>query len=105
MSNVDVDRARIAVARVAPELLEQHVPAEHLSRPRHNRAEDLELDVGELDRLTVDLDRPASKTDYEAVRRDPLGVEVDSRRHRRAAEQCAHAAAKLPDRERLGDVV
>src|SRR5881394_2673223 len=45
MADVHVDRAWIAIRRVAPHALEQHVPREHPPRRSRQRAEDLELDI------------------------------------------------------------
>ncbi len=73
--DVDVDRARVAVVGALPERLEQHPAAEDAARLRRERAQELELDVGELHRLVPhDLDRPARHVDHEPVALDPLGA-------------------------------
>ena len=48
VADVDVDRARVAVGGVAPDLLEQHLARLDPARRAGERGEDLELDVGEL---------------------------------------------------------
>src|SRR5205823_13955043 len=44
--DVHVDRAGLAVGGVAPELLEQHLTAEHAARSLGDRPQDLELALG-----------------------------------------------------------
>src|SRR5688500_3936963 len=51
VADVHVDGARIAICRVPPDVLEQHLAAHHPPRPGGERGEQLELDVGQADRL------------------------------------------------------
>src|ERR1700730_18783887 len=48
VAHVDVDRARVAKVRAAPQCLEQHPPAVDAPGMRHQRPQDLELDVRQL---------------------------------------------------------
>ena len=48
VADVDVDRARLAVVRAAPDALEQLAPAEHDARVGGERAQQLELDERQL---------------------------------------------------------
>jgi hypothetical protein len=107
MTDVDVDRSRLAVVGAAPERLEQHPTAVDATRMPCERPEKLELDVGQLNRLIADFHRPSPEVDPEPVDGDHfLLVEPDALPRRgRAAEQRTHPASKLPDRERLRDVV
>ena len=78
---MDVDRPRLAVVRAAPERLEQ--PLARVDDPglRGERPQELELDVGELDRAPVDLDRAPREVD-----RDLTGVITASSRAGRGAD-------------------
>src|SRR5581483_2185962 len=106
MPDVDVDRPRVAEVGAAPERLEQHPPAADATWQRGERAEQLELDEGQLDRLAVALDDATRHVDEEPVHLDPLlGRRLEQPRRLRATEQRAHAGAELSDRERLRDVV
>src|SRR4051812_44231928 len=49
VADVDVDRPRVAVRRVAPDAGEQHVAREDPTRAAGECHEDLELDVGDRD--------------------------------------------------------
>src|SRR5205823_988181 len=49
MAHVHVDRARIAVVGAAPERLEQRLATEDAARVAGQRAQQLELDVRQLD--------------------------------------------------------
>src|SRR5918999_3452832 len=70
MANVNVDRARLAVRRVAPERLEQHLARENSPRLGRQRAQELELDVGQLHVAAVSLDEASVEIDPQAVRLD-----------------------------------
>ena len=73
---------------------------------RRERAQELELDVGQLNRLPAHLDTPAWHVDHEPVGLDPLVDLVGVRaRCLRAPQERPHARAELADRERLRDVV
>src|SRR5215213_2722108 len=105
MPDVHVDRARVAVSGVPPDALQQAAAAEHPSRRPRQRRQDLELHVRELDVLAADRDAPALEVHLHLARPDRrldvlLGVD-----QRRAPQHSLHAAAELPDRERLGYVV
>src|SRR5262249_9120870 len=56
MADVDVDRARVTVGRIAPDPCEQHVAREHATWGSCERREDLELDVGQLSLVAADAD-------------------------------------------------
>src|SRR5690349_12232143 len=101
MADVDVDGARLAVVSATPEGLEEHPPAVNAARVRGQRPQQLELDVGELDRFPAHLDRPARDVDLEAVHRDQLVPLASGARSRGAAKKRPHTAAELADREGL----
>src|SRR5215211_979318 len=105
VADVDVDRPRVAVGGIAPDLLEQRLPGHHLTGCRAERGEDLELDVGQPDLLAADGDAAAARVDLELARDDRLACRAAALEHLRAAERRLHAAAELADRERLRDVV
>src|SRR5829696_9847408 len=65
--DVDVDRPRVAVVRAAPEPLEKHLAAEDVARLSSKRPEQLELEVGELHRLPLDIDRTPAEVDCHPV--------------------------------------
>src|SRR5919204_4739130 len=68
------------------------------------RAQQLELDVRQRDRAAPHLDRAPAEVDLQPIGDDDI-ADTGGPRHRGAAQQRAHAAPKLADRERLGDVV
>src|SRR4051794_870751 len=103
--DVHVDRARVAIGRVAPHAREQHVAREHPAGAARHRAEDLELDERGLDELAAQLHRALGRIDPQAGGIDRrLGLAVAGR-HAGAPQRGLHARAELPHRERLGDVV
>src|SRR3954452_22271250 len=57
VADVDVDRAGVAVGRVAPHSRQQHVAREDAPGARRERAEDLELDERGGDDLAAEADR------------------------------------------------
>src|SRR4051794_9636348 len=65
MPDVDVDRARVAEVGGPPQRLEQHAAAVDAARVRHQRPQQLELDVGELRPLAAHLDRAARHVDQQ----------------------------------------
>src|SRR3954452_18057272 len=105
VTDVDVDRSRVAVRGVAPESLQQHRAAEDASRRAGEDREDLELDVGQLDgraahlHVTLGEVHPQLAVLERRVEVVVAGAKVG------AAEDRLHAAAELAHRERLGDVV
>src|SRR5829696_3098240 len=104
MAHVDVDRAWLAVVGTAPERLQEHLSAVDAPRMGSKRAQELELDVGQLHGPAVNFDIAPGEVDSESVRLDRLLAGV--RRGRRgAAEERSHAASELTDRKRLRDVV
>src|SRR3954454_12890511 len=72
MADVDVDRAWVAEGRVAPQAVEQHRAAEHPARVAGEDREDLELHVGEADRLFANLDGALGEVDAQVARLDRL---------------------------------
>ena len=68
------------------------------------RAEDLELDVGDADLLAAQRHHPAAEVDLQLVALDRLLLGRLAA-HPRAAQGGFDAAAELAHRERLGDVV
>ena len=60
---MDVDRARVAVRRVAPDPRQQHVAREHAARAAGERREDLELDERQLGVVAADADRALGEVD------------------------------------------
>src|SRR6186997_2537146 len=70
VADVDVDGARVAVVGVAPDVLEQGLAGEDAPRRTRERAEDLELDVGDFDLLGVEGDHAAVEVDRQLVARD-----------------------------------
>jgi hypothetical protein len=106
VAHVNVDRARVAELRGAPERLEQHPPAEDAARMRHQRAEKLELDVRELRPLPAHLDRPPRHVDEQPHSHDLLlGARSVAARRSSPPQERLHLRTELGDRERLGDVV
>src|ERR687898_2528620 len=63
--DVDVDRARIPVGGVAPDVLQQALAAEHPPGGAREHRQDLELDVGEADRLPAKLGGAPVEVDLE----------------------------------------
>src|SRR5439155_6749665 len=107
VTDVDVDRPRLAIVGASPERLEQHPPAVDAAGVRRQRPQELELDVRELHRLVPDLDGSAAQVDPQPVHRDRLltfGPDI-TRRRRGTAQERPDAAAELADREGLRDVV
>ncbi len=102
---MDVDGARLAVVRAASEPLQELAPREHDTGARRKQNEHLELDERELYRLTANVDRPAWQIDSELAPLDHLDAIAADVRRGGAAQQRPYTAAKLPDRERLRDVV
>src|SRR5947208_14974944 len=72
VADVDVDRARFAVVRTAPERLQQHPAAVDTARMCGQGPQQLELDVGQLHGLLPDLDGAPSHVDPETVEGDHL---------------------------------
>src|SRR3954451_11734121 len=67
MPDVHVDRARVAVRRVAPDAREQHVAGEDTARRARQRGEDLELDVGGRHDVAVARDGALARVDPQAA--------------------------------------
>ena len=101
---MDVDRPRLAIGVVAPQGLQQRLPAEDAPRPGRERAEELELDVRELHRRAAHLDRSAGEVEDDAVGPDDVPA-VRLAPERGPAQERPDPAAELADRERLRDVV
>ena len=104
MPHVDVDRPRLAILGAAPERLQQHLAGVDAAGVRGERPQQLELDIGELNRLVVDLDVPPAEVDPQAVDLDCLLV-LSGCGGGRASQECPDPASELPDREWLRDVV
>src|SRR6266516_2386464 len=102
VADVDVDRARIAVLGVPPDVLEQRLAAEHAAGAVGEGAEDLELDVGQLHLIAAQGHHAAAEVDRQlaAVDRTVRGQLAD---HARAPQHRLDAAAELAHREGLGD--
>src|SRR4051812_18246100 len=105
VTNVNVDRARVAVRRVAPDLLQEHLARLHAPRRAGESGQDLELDVGELHALSPRRHYPPLEVDLQVAGADGLLAAGPGTDHLRASQRRTHAASELPDRERLGDVV
>src|SRR5919199_991645 len=67
VTDVDVDRPRVAVGAVAPDAGEEHVARPHAARVRREGGEDLELDVGRLDVLAAHADAALGEVDAQLV--------------------------------------
>ena len=102
---MDVDRPRLPVVRAAPERLEQPLPRVDDTGGRGESAEELELDVGELDVPSGHAHRPPGEVDRDVPGLDRRGVAGARPRRGHAAQERPDAAPELPDRERLRDVV
>src|SRR5687768_12331279 len=102
---MNVDGPGLAVRRVAPDRLQEGLPREHPSGSRRERAQELELDVRELDGLAANRHQALRRIDTEVARIDRFGLARLEPRGGGAPEQRAHATSELPDRERLRDVV
>ena len=83
---MDVDRARLAVGRIAPHRLEQGLAAVDPAGMARERVQHLELDVRELGPLAVDRDAPVG---FERI---DVRFEID------APEASAEQIAKLVER-------
>src|SRR5262249_13392224 len=106
VADVDVDSARLPICRVSPERTEQHLSRKDAARLRSEGPEQLELDVSQLHRLSVELDGPFGGIDPQIARFDYLPVALKAiAGERRAAQQRADTAPELTNREGLGDVV
>src|SRR4249919_2439521 len=105
VADVDVDRARLAVVRPAPQSLQELAPREHDAGALREDDQHLELDERELDGLPANVDCPSGNVDPELAPLDELLPFSGEVRRRGAPEECAHAAPELADRERLRDVV
>src|SRR6185312_8654667 len=107
MADVDVDGARVAVLGVAPDVLEQRLAAEHPAGRAGERAEDLELDVGDADLLAGEGDEAAVEVDRQVRVDDRATVEAlgGGARHPRATQRRFHPTAELAHREGLRYVV
>src|SRR5439155_18868190 len=104
--DVDVDGARLAVRRVAPEGPEEHLAREDAARLGRKGPEQLELDVGQLHRLAAEIDRSLGGIEAEISRFDNLTVLLRTlARQRGAPEESTDPGAELADRARLRDVV
>src|SRR5690348_13285093 len=62
---VDVDGAGVSIGRIAPDVLEERLTREHPPGSRRESGEDLELHVGELDRLVIQRHRAPLRVDLE----------------------------------------
>src|SRR5579884_1699297 len=107
MPDVDVDRAGVAVRRVAPDTGQEHVPGEDSARCSRQRRQDLELDVGQLCLGAADPDRAFAKVDPQVAEHEGslVGRGLHRPAHLRTPERRLDPARELPKRERLGDVV
>ena len=90
VAHVDVDRPRLAVVGAAPERLQQHLAACRRGPGwAASVAQELELHVGELDRLAVALHGPPGEIDAQSVGLDRLvpavGRAGEPRARRRSA--------------------
>src|SRR3954464_7588764 len=74
MPDVDVDRPRVTVRRIAPHAREQHVAREHAPRRARERGEDLELDECRGDRVALAYDGALGRVDAQAADVDRLLV-------------------------------
>src|SRR5207244_2037785 len=99
--DVDVDRSWLAVGRIAPDRLEERPAAEDLARLGHERPEQLELDIGEIESAAVHLGLAALDIERHTSRGDRLACGRVAARRPGAAQECSHAAPELADRERL----
>src|SRR5688500_7065068 len=95
----------LPISRVAPDVLQQRLAAVDVPRLGRERGEDLELDVGELDRLAAHRHRAALEVDAQIARVDGLFGRRSGTHHLGTAQRRLDAAAELAHRERLGDVV
>src|SRR5262245_66429459 len=105
MTDVHVDRPRLPILGAASDRFEQRLPREHPPRTARQRPEQLEFDVGELDRPTVELDRAPRRIDVQPVDLDGSFLLRLLPWRGGTAKDRADAAAELADREGLGDVV
>ena len=87
--DVDVDGARVAVLGVAPDVLEQRLAGEHPAGRAGERAEDLELDVGDPDLLAGQGDEAAVEVDRQVAVDDRAGCRAARRRRPPSASGAA----------------
>jgi len=104
LPDVDVDRARVAGERVAPDPLEELVAREHDAAVVEQLPEEVELLRGELHLDTVDGHFAASGIDDQVAVDDPLALGLAPLR-RDAAKDRLHPRDELPGIERLRHVV
>jgi hypothetical protein len=102
VADVDVDRAWIAVRRVAPYLLQQHLTRLHAPGEARERRQDLELDVCQPHPLAANGDDSALEVDPQIPGRDRLLAPGPPSDHLRAPQRRPDAAAKLAHGEGLG---
>src|ERR1700722_5277366 len=107
VADVDVDRALVAVGRVAPDPRQQHVAGEHPARRARQCRQQLELDVGQLDVVAADPHGPFREVDSHLadLKRTLIGTGQCRPRHLRSPQRRLDPAGELAQRERLGDVV
>src|SRR5215207_3967205 len=105
VADVNVDRPRVAIGGIAPDLLEQLLTGEDPPRGGCERGEDLELDVGQANGRPARAHRTAVEVDLELAGDDRVLTAAAGAQHLRASQRGAHPAAELAHRERLGDVV
>ena len=72
MANVDVDRPRLAVVGAAVQLVQERLPCVDAAGVGGQKAQQLELEGRELDRVPVQLDRVLGNVDDELARLDQL---------------------------------
>ena len=104
LPHVDVDRARVAGERVAPDALEQLVAREHEPAVVEQLPEEVELLRRELDLLVADHHLAAAGVDDEVAVADLVAL-LAAPVGRRAAEDALHARHELARVERLRQVV
>src|SRR4051812_22844492 len=96
MPDVDVDGARVPVRGVAPDVLQEDLPCQDATRGARERGEDLELHVGQPDRLIPHRDETPLEVDRHLAARDRLLGRGPPLEHLRSAEHRLHPAAELP---------
>jgi hypothetical protein len=75
VADVDVDRARVAIGRVAPDRAQQLLAVEQPARLVHQAGQQLELGEGEPHRLAGQRDLALRAVERDRPRREPVAAE------------------------------
>jgi hypothetical protein len=99
---VDVERSRVANPGLAPDPVEQRLTGDGLAGALHQRRQQVELSLGQLDRLAGQPDQPRRPvSDLQ-----PLGGWIGlAALERLSSQDGPHSGHQLAEAERLDDVI